>query len=258
MTQPAKPSEVKAFAAPCRSLAIRAPLSWLGHGWREYRRSLKVSLVYGLSIFLISLAVSLMAWYLGRYVLVVAMLSGFVFIAPLLATGMYSVSRQLQRNEPASFVRSLQRMKLALRDSLTFALILLVIFLVWVRAGAMVHVFFPPEFEHGWFSMLRFFAVGSAVGSIFAFVSFAASAFSLPMIVDRNVDMVTACVTSINAVLRNKKAMLVWVVLIVFLTGLSFATAGLGLILTMPLLAYATYHGYLETIDSSEWPPSHS
>ena len=258
MTQPADSSEAKAFAAPCRSLPVQAPLGWVAQGWRDYRQSFRVSSLYGGLIFLLSITVSLLAWFLGRYVLVVAMLSGFVFIAPLLASGMYSVSRQLQRNEAPSFVRSLQRMKFALRDALTFALILLVIFLVWVRAGAMVHVFFPPELEHGWFSLLRFFVVGSAVGSIFAFVSFAASAFSLPMIVDRDVDMVTACVTSINAVLRNKQAMLVWVCLIVFFTGLGFVTAGLGLIVVMPLLAYATYHGYIEAIDSSDWPPSHS
>ncbi|MEM7053421.1 MAG: DUF2189 domain-containing protein [Pseudomonadota bacterium] len=177
MTEPAKPSEAKAFAAPCRLLSARAPLAWVASGWRDYRQSFTISLLYGGLIFLISLSVSVLAWYLGRYVLVVAMLSGFVFIAPLLATGLYSISRQLQRNEAPSFVRSFHRMKFALRDALTFALILLVIFLVWVRAGAMVHVFFPPEFEHGWLSMLKFFAVGSAVGSIFAFVTFAASAF---------------------------------------------------------------------------------
>lgn len=258
MTTADNQDDTRPFAAPCRALKASAPLRWVSCGWRDYRNSLRVSLCYGLLIFLISLVVSLLAWTLGRYILVVAMLSGFVFIAPLLATGLYSVCRQLQRNEPPSFTRSLQRMRHALSDSLVFALILLVIFLVWVRAGAMVHVFFPADIEHGWLSMWPFFAVGSAVGSIFAAVSFATSAFSLPMIVDRDVDMVTACVTSINAVLRNKRAMLVWVALIVALTALGFATAGLGLIVVMPLLAYATYYGYAETVDSSEWPPSKS
>ncbi len=249
-------SSEKPFAAPCRQLRVAEPLSWLVKGWRDFRASLTISLVYGLLIFAISIAVSLLAWIFGRYMLVVAMLSGFVIIAPLLATGLYSISRQLERGEQPSLPRSMARMRHALRDSMVYALILLVIFLVWVRAGAMVHVFFPVKLEHGLMSLIAFFAIGSAVGSIFALVSFAASAFSLPMIVDRNVDMVTACVTSINAVLRNKRAMLVWIGLIVSLTGLGFATAGFGLILVIPLLAYATYHGYVATIDGEQWPPS--
>lgn len=244
------------FAAPCRRLDVGAPLRWLAAGWRDYRASLRVSLTYGLIVFTVSLGVSLLAWKLGSYVLVISMLSGFIFVAPLLATGMYSVSRQIGRGKPVSFARSIKRMRLALRDALVFALVLLVIFLVWVRAGVMVHVFFPAGESHDLFLLVRFLGIGSAVGSIFALVTFAAAAFSLPMIVDRDADMVTACISSVNAVLRNKPAMAVWILLIVLLTGLGFATAGLGLVVAIPLLGYATWHGYVETIDASAWPDS--
>lgn len=225
-------------------------------GWRDYRHGLRVSLVYGVFVWLLSAAVTALAWYLGSYVLVLSMLSGFVFIAPLLATGLYSISRQLGRGEQPSLRRSLRRMRLALSDALIFALVLLVIFLVWVRAGVMVHVFFPADGAHDPLMLARFLAIGSMVGSIFALVTFAASAFSLPMIVDRRVDMITACITSVNAVLRNKPAMAVWIGLIVLLTGLGFATAGLGLMVVIPVLGYATWHGYVETIDAGDWPQS--
>jgi len=246
------------FAAPCRRLAVGAPVRWLAAGWRDYRASPWVSLAYGLIVFAVSLVVSLLAWKLGSYVLVISMLSGFIFIAPLLATGLYSVSRQIGRGAPVSFARSVKRMQFALRDALVFALVLLVIFLVWVRAGVMVHVFFPAGESHDIWLLLRFLGIGSAVGSIFAAVTFSAAAFSLPMIVDRDADMVTACITSVNAVLRNKPAMAVWIALIVLLTGLGFVTAGLGLVVVIPLLGYATWHGYVETIDASAWPDSAS
>lgn len=249
-------STPRALAAPCRHLPAGAALGWLAAGWRDYSRSYALSLVYGLVVFGVSAAVSLMAWRLGSYVLVLAMLSGFIFIAPLLATGLYSVSRQLGRGERPSLRQSLKRMRLALRDALVFALVLLVIFLVWVRAGVMVHVFFPAGETPDLWALLRFLGIGSAVGSIFALVTFAAAAFSLPMIVDRDADMITACITSVNAVLRNKPAMAAWIALIVALTGLGFATAGLGLIVAIPLLGYATWHGYVETIDASAWPDS--
>jgi len=248
--------DTRPFAAPCRRLPAGAPLRWLAAGWRDYTASPGISLAYGLIVFAVSLGVSLLAWTLGSYVLVISMLSGFIFIAPLLATGMYSVSRQIDRGGPVSFARSIKRMQLALRDALVFALVLLVIFLVWVRAGVMVHVFFPAGESHDIWALLRFLGIGSAVGSIFALITFSAAAFSLPMIVDRDADMVTACITSVNAVLRNKPAMAVWIALIVALTGLGFATAGLGLIVAIPVLGYATWHGYIETIDASAWPAS--
>jgi len=242
------------FAAPCRTLPATAPWRWLALGWADYRNSLRVSLIYGLLLVSISAVVVLLAWQLGRYVLVLAMLTGFVFIAPLLATGLYSVSRQLQRGEPPSLRRSIQRMRLAVRDAMLFALVLMVIFLVWVRAASMVHVFFPVSGEHGWQALLLFLSVGGAVGSIFAGISFAAAAFSLPMIVDRNADMITAIVSSVNAVLRNKPAMLVWISIIVMMTAIGFLTCGLGLMVVIPLLGYASYHAYVDTINARAWP----
>ena len=92
------------------------------------------------------------------------------------------------------------------------------------------------------------------MGSVFAALTFATAAVSLPMIADRDVDMVTACVSSINAVLRNKPVMLLWALLIVLLTALGFLTAFLGLVVVMPWLAYATWHAYRETLDASGWP----
>ena len=92
------------------------------------------------------------------------------------------------------------------------------------------------------------------MGAVFSLIAFTFSAFSLPMICDRDADAVTAIVTSVNAVLRNKPAMAVWAGLIVLLTAAGFATALVGLAVVIPVLGYATWHGYRETIDASAWP----
>jgi uncharacterized membrane protein len=118
----------------------------------------------------------------------------------------------------------------------------------------MVHVFFPMQGNPDIGDLATFLVVGSAVGSIFALLTFMFSAFSLPMICDREADAVTAIVTSVNAVLRNKRAMFVWILLIVGLTGIGFATAMIGLAVTIPLLGHATWHAYRETVDASAWP----
>jgi uncharacterized membrane protein len=102
--------------------------------------------------------------------------------------------------------------------------------------------------------MAGFLGVGSAVGSMFAAIVFAISAFSLPMLIDRRVDTVTAIITSVNAVLRNKPAMLVWALLIAGCVLLGVLTAFAAFVVLLPLLAYATWHGYHQTIDTSDWP----
>ncbi|MEI2419729.1 DUF2189 domain-containing protein, partial [Arthrospira platensis SPKY2] len=125
-------------------------------------------------------------------------------------------------------------------------------------AGSMVHVFFPVESKPELIQVLRFLTIGSAVGSIFAAVAFAASAFSLPMLMDRKADTITAVITSVNATLRNKPAMAVWLAMIVILTGIGFATAFVGMVLLFPLLGHATWHAYRDVIDASAWPAHES
>lgn len=74
------------------------------------------------------------------------------------------------------------------------------------------------------------------------------------MMLDRKVDSITAVLTSVNAVLRNKAPMALWALLIVLALAIGFATAFLGFVILMPVLAYATWHGYLETIEARAWP----
>ncbi|MEJ2143323.1 MAG: DUF2189 domain-containing protein [Gammaproteobacteria bacterium] len=242
------------FVAPCHVLDCHAPFRWLKLGWQDLKQAPRQSLAYGIFMVILSYLVSFMAYKLGSYVLLLSTLSGFVFIAPVLAIGLYSISCQIQRGEKPVLGRCLQDGIKHLSNEMIFAVIMLVIFLVWARAASMVHIFFPEKTNPEWSELITFFAVGSAVGSIFATVMFCSSAFSLPMIMERKVDVVTAVVTSINAVLRNKLVMLVWASLIVLLIALGFFTAMLGLVIILPLLGHATWHAYQETIDASAWP----
>jgi uncharacterized membrane protein len=244
----------RSFIVPCADLRVTAALGWLALGWKDLQAAPRVSLVYGLFVFLTLVLIAWAAWVLGGYVLLISALSGFVFIAPLLAFALYSVSRQLCLGRVPSLRKTIRAMKRPLGNAAIFALVLLVIFLVWARAGLMVHVFFPVEGQPKLGDIITFLTVGSAVGSIFAAFTFATAVCALPMLANRDVDVVTAVVSSINAVLRNKFAMLFWATTIVVLTLIGFATAMVGLIVIIPWLAYATWHGYRETLDASEWP----
>jgi len=249
----AKQFEIIPFVAPCRDLSPTAPLRWLALGWKDLLAAPSVSLIWGLISVASMGLVAWAAWLLGKWILLISVLSGFVFIAPLLAFTLYSVSRQLRLGINPTLTSTLRSARAPFANSMVFALVLLIIFLLWARAGSMVHIFFPVEGELAWADLLTFLAVGSAVGSVFAVVSFAASAFSLPFIANREVDVVTAIVSSINAVMRNKWTMLNWAAIIMLLTAVGLLTALLGFIVIIPWLAYATWHGYRAALDVSHW-----
>jgi uncharacterized membrane protein len=243
------------FVAPCREMPPWAPFRWLMLGAKDLFTAPKQSLFYGLFVAILMAIVSLLAWFKGSQWIMFAMIGGFVFLAPLTCIGLYAISAQLERGQPPLLIRSLRAaFKRHVGNEMIFAIALLVIFLVWARAAVMVGVFFPTEGNVGFRELLPYLTFGSLVGSVFATVTFCASAFSLPMIMHRDVDSITAIVTSVNAVLRNKLTMFVWLVMIVAGLILGVLTAFVGLIVIIPLIGYAAWHGYLETIDADAFP----
>jgi len=256
MTEQAAPNrDEMPFVAPCKKLSPFAPFRWLKLGAKDLVHAPQHSMAYGLTVAILIASVSLLAWFKGGQWIMYAMLGGFVFIAPLTCIGLYAISAQLERGQDPEMIRSARAAwKRHFGNEMIFALALLVIFLVWARAAVMVSVFFPtdgtPTFRD-WFMYLGF---GSMIGAVFAAVTFSASAFSLPMIMHRDVDSITAIVTSVNAVLRNKRAMIVWLSLVVLLLLLGVVTAFVGLIVIIPVIGYAAWHGYLETIIADDFP----
>lgn len=243
------------FVAPCRKLSPWAPFGWVRKGVGDLVEAPQPSMIYGLAVAVLIAVVSLLAWIKGSQWIMFAMLGGFVFLAPLTCIGLYAISAQLERGQPPLMARSLRAaFKRHFGNEMIFAIVLLVIFLVWARAAVMVTVFFPTEGDVTWRELWPYLAFGSLVGSVFAAVTFCASAFSLPMIMHRNVDSITAIVTSINAVLRNRRAMILWLSIIVFGLVLGVVTAFVGLVVIIPVIGYAAWHGYLETIDADDFP----
>jgi uncharacterized membrane protein len=256
------------FVAPCRTLRWSEPFGWLGHAWADFRAAPRQSLTYGAVVVLFSWALAYIAIRYGGYFELLALVSGFILVAPLLAVGTYSISEQIERGLKPSLRRCFIEERRAFGNLMVFALMLMVVFLVWWRAASAVHIFFPVDMTtHDVWDYLPFLAIGSAIGSIFAVIVFSAAAFSLPMLVDREADSITAVVTSVNAVLRNKPAMAVWAGMIVLAVAPGFAVlllqreqgAGLAVVMallgvTLPLIGHATWHAYRATIDASAWP----
>jgi len=242
------------FIAPCRSASLHEPVVWLKKGWGDLRRAPAPSIALGVALLALSYVIACGAWYFGTLALYLGLATGFVFIGPLLAVGFYSISRRLEAGQTPSVRFCLKHGWKALRELLTLGVVILIVLLVWARAASTVHVFFPSERVGDWSALIPFLGIGSAVGAMFAAIVFAVSAFSLPMLLDRKTDSVTAAITSVNAVLRNKSAMAVWAGIIVACVIAGFATALLAFAILLPLIGHATWHAYRATIDASAWP----
>jgi uncharacterized membrane protein len=242
------------FAAPCRPLSLSAPFGWLRLGWSDLRAAPRQSAFYGLLIAALGAIIALLAWKLGLLALYVGLASGFVFVGPFLAMGLYSISYQREHGRHPSLAFSLRQGREHLPEALVLGVCLLVVLLVWARAATIMSVFRPSDAFPTWHDLIPYLGIGTVVGAFFCAIVFAATAFSLPMLLDRRTDAITAVVTSINATLRNKPAMLLWGTMIVMAVLIGFATMFVGFIVLMPLIGHATWHAYRQTIDAGMWP----
>jgi uncharacterized membrane protein len=247
-------SESLPFAAPCKKLEMSAPIEWLKLGWEDIKRAPVPSLSYGAMLVVFSYLLVFLALTFGNLVVLLSLLSGFIFTGPVIALGFYDISLQLQQGRTPSLKHAIRTSIRHIGNEMLFATFLIIIFLVWARAVSITHIFFPALASPDLADKATFLIIGFAIGTLFSLFIFCISAFSLTMIMDRKADMVTAVVTSFNAVLRNKAVMLLWALLIVAAVAVGMLTAFIGLGLTLPLLGHATWHAYQETIDSSAWP----
>ena len=132
------------FMAPCRTLEMKDPLRWIAEGYADMRVAPRQCLVYGLVMAGICALLGSLAIGYGGFLIPLAFMGGIIFLAPVLCLGLYAISAQLERKQPAMLGRTFREAaKRRLGTELVFALIMLVVFLIWARAFSMVQVFFP-------------------------------------------------------------------------------------------------------------------
>ncbi len=240
-----------------RHLSARAPMHWLASGWHDLCTNPVPSLLYGLAVFLASIVFIVYMFDTGRDYFLFPALAGFLIIGPLVAAGLYLKSRDLEAGARPTLRSMLAVQPMAGAQVFFTGMLLAMLMLLWMRAAVLVYALFfgvsPfPGLDHiaemlfttptGWAMLV----VGSLIGALFAGFAFAVSVFSVPMLLDRRVDALTAMGVSTALVWNNLPPMLTWGAIVLGLFLVSVATGLLGLIVVFPWLGHATWHAYKE------------
>lgn len=242
-----------------RRIPIDRPWLWLAAGWRDLWRAPVISLAYGLAPVIVGwLAVTLLLWLELPY-LVLPLSAGFFFVGPFIAVGLYDVSRRLQARHVVDLESTLFAWRRNPDQIALMGTLLLLLHLAWMRIAQLVFAVFEwrtvPSWDRfldlAWFSVrsLPFLAVGVSCGAVLAALAFSIGAFSMPYLLDRrDSNLFEAIATSVAAVRLNFRPMLLWASLIVILVGLAMVPGLVGLIVVLPLVAYATWHAYRDVV----------
>lgn len=242
-----------------RPLRLADPFRWLLAGFQDLQAAPGISLFYGSGFWVMALVLGWVFRTRPEYTMSLA--SGCLLIGPFLAMGLYDTSRRREAGEEPDLGMSITCWDRHLGSMGMLVLVLVVLELLWGRASLVVFAVF---FNTGMPSTtgvvqavfnpenLEFVAVYTVVGGVFAALVFSTTVVSIPMILDRDTDALTAGITSMRVVLENTLVMVLWGALITALVAASVWVWGAGLLLTGPVLGYASWHAYRASVSRPE------
>lgn len=263
---PAPPGTVR-----IRTVELDQPLRWVALAWRDLERAPVLGLAHGAAM----AAFGALLLFIGRerFWLLAGAFSGFLVVAPVLATSLYAISRSLERGEPVGpglLLRTWTSWQHSRLDDpagywclVRFGLLLALAGTGWVLTSAALITLLAPapvntpmDFIHHVVLAREhlLFELWLALGGVLAAPLFASSVVTMPMLLDRRVRLWDAVLTSWQAVLANPLALALWAALIMGFTLLGIMSALLGLLLVVPLLGHASWHAYRDLVDATALP----
>lgn len=237
------------------TVSVNDLLDDLAAGLQDFRSAPAYGLFFG-SIYAIGgwILVLLLLHFELPY-LVYPLATGFALIAPFIASGFYVVSQYRENGKALSWGIVFSSVKTMFsRDLGWMALVTGFSLFIWMDIAALLsfgflgmQMFTFAELTDMIFNTPRgllYLLIGNAAGALIAFCVFSYSVISMPMLFERNIDFVTAMITSVRFVIHNRKTMALYCALIATLIGLSLLSGFIGLIVTLPVLGHTTWHLY--------------
>jgi uncharacterized membrane protein len=238
-----------------RKLSFADPLQWLALGWRDFVRCPGIGLFYG-SCFML-MGWSLLKVYEHAPAYMLALSAGFLLMGPFLCLGLYRASQRLEEGRRPGFFDCLLAWRERAGALGIFGFVLLVLEMLWGRATLVLFaVSFDgmPDFKGSLLALLDpanlgFTSAWLVLGALFASLIFAVSVVSIPMILHRQTDAISAGLTSMRLVLTQTSVMAWWALLIAAIVGIALLPAFAGLLLAGPVVGHASWHAYRAAVE---------
>ncbi len=245
-----------------RAPHMSSPMRWVSAGYDDVLRHPLYSLGYGFVFTIGGLLMMYVLFKLGWAALIPAAAGGFLMLAPLLAVGLYAISRRDEEGKPLDPSVIVPRRFAEPRQLAYVGLALMLAFIIWMQIALLLFALFSnghtlalQDFSVYVLSTkagLSMAAIGTAIGLFISLFVFSISALSVPILLEHHVDAITAISASVRMVLSHPGPMLVWAWLIVLYSAFGLAFAFLGLIFVFPIMGHATWHAYREMVGPVE------
>jgi len=231
-------------------------------GWDDFRRAPAMGLFFSVVYVIGGWVMCYFLFITGQIWWAIPLTVGFPLLAPFLAVGLYEVSHRLEQGRAYDFGEILSVVwRQRLRQLPLMSWVIIVYFLFWSFFAHMLFaLFMGPSVLMNVSSSYAYLLqpeglvmllVGTAFGAGFALVLFCLTVISLPLLLDKELDFVTAMLTSLGTVRRNARVMLIWGVVIAVLTFAAMLPALLGLLVVLPVLGHASWHIYRRALSAA-------
>lgn len=247
---PRSDRSISVFDLKLNTLTWSAPARWLRLGWQDFIQAPAIGLFYGACFTTMGWLLLYVFEHAAAYTL--ALSAGFLLVGPFLCLGLYDVSRKLEAGERPTFLASLTAWNTRASTMGIFGGVLLVVEMLWARSSLIVFALSfngMPDFKGSLLALLNpanlgFIVAYLMVGALFAGLIFTISVVSMPMILDRQTDAITAGLTSLRLCLTQPGVMLLWGAVLTLIVVLAMLPGFLGLLLAGPVIGHASWHAY--------------
>ncbi len=241
---------------PLPTISFDSPWMWLAKGWEDMWRAPGVSLLYGSVFAAIGCLLTVGLFMIGAWYAVLPLAAGFMLLGPLMAVGLYEISRRHAAGQAVGLLGALSAWRRNPSAIFFAGLGLALVFLIWIRIATLLFALFygASDFHISSFFAERFFAadtivflvLGIAIGGVLATIVFSVTAITFPMIVDKRCAAIEAGVMSVRVVAHNWRVLSMWAALITVFSIAGLACFYVGLIVVLPLVGHASWHAYRE------------